>query len=77
MVSCSHLLYKTGIASVFFIQFPQFLFPINIRLIKSIHRPAAQIITPISKITRTSALIQPLLDDADSLFFCCVFDQYT
>jgi hypothetical protein len=54
-----------GVAAIFLIELAQLLFPINVRLIKRIHRATAQIVATIAKITCPSALAQALLDNAN------------
>ena len=38
---------------------------------------AAQIVTALTEITCTTTLIQALLNNTNSLFFCCILNQYT
>lgn len=71
------LSHQSHVASVFLIQLPQFLLPVNVRFIKCIHGTTAQIITTVAEVTGSTALVQTLLYNADPLFSRCIFDQYT
>lgn len=71
------LMNQAGVAAILPVQFPQFLFAIDVRFVKSVHRSAAQIVAAIAKIACPAALAQPLLHNADSFFSCGVLDQYT
>lgn len=74
---CRLLMNQAGVAAILPVQFPQFLFAIDVRFVKSVHRSAAQIVAAIAKIACPAALAQPLLHNADSFFSCGVLDQYT
>ena len=73
----SFLPYNSSILSILIIDLSKFFFPIYIWFIKCIHRPATQIVTSITEITCSTALIETFLDDPYPLLSCRVLDEYT
>ena len=60
-----------------FVDFPDFLYAVYIRLINAFCPAAAAIVTPGTEFTVYSASApQRLVDDPDPFFSCSIFDQY-
>ena len=61
----------------FFIDLPNFLYSVNIRLINAFCPAAAAIVTPGTEFTVYSASApQRLVNNSDPFFPCSIFDQY-